>query len=73
MGIVPLLLGDVFVVRVDIVGCVGLEPGEALLTVVPGVALVTGKRKQQSMVVKVYNQQSVTTNSELPICGDGYS
>ena len=57
-----MLLGDLFVVGVDIIGCVGLvesELREALLIVVPGVALVTGKKETKfgckDLVVKVYN------------------
>ena len=52
-GILLLLVGDVFVVCVDIVGCVGLvgkELGEALLIVVTGVALVT-ERKQSLAIL----------------------
>lgn len=46
-GTVPLLVGDVFVICVDIVGCVSLvetKLGEALFIVVPGVALVTERK-----------------------------
>lgn len=43
----PLLVGDVFVICVDIVGCVSLvetKLGDALFIVVPGVALVTERK-----------------------------
>lgn len=43
-----MLVGDVFVVCVDIVGCIGFvetKLGEALLIVVPDVALVTERQR----------------------------